>query len=116
MRCPKCKDENHQNRDGYTGSGSQRYRCRKCGARYTLQRKQQGYDQEIRQTAIRMYLDGLGFRQIGRQLGVSHASVMNWVEVHTDQLPETPMPENVDTVEMDELYTFIGDKKTVSKS
>jgi transposase-like protein len=63
-----------------------------------------------------MYLDGLGFRQIGRQLGVSHASVMNWVEVHTDQLPETPMPENVDTVEMDELYTFIGDKKTESTS
>ena len=116
MRCPKCNDENYQNRDGYTESGSQRYRCRKCGARYTPQRKQQGYDQEIRKTAIRMYMDGLGFRQIGRQLGVSHASVMNWVKAHADQLPETPMPENVDTVEMDELYTFIGDKKTESTS
>jgi transposase-like protein len=63
-----------------------------------------------------MYLDGLSFRQIGRQLGVSHASVMNWVKEHADQLPETPMPEEVDTVEMDELYTFIGDKKTGSTS
>ena len=61
-------------------------------------------------------MDGLSFRQIGRQLGVSHVSVMNWVKAHADQLPETPMPENVDTVEMDELYTFIGDKKTESTS
>jgi len=32
---------------------------------------------------------------------------MNWVKAHADQLPENPMPENVDMVEMDELYTFI---------
>lgn len=61
-------------------------------------------------------MDRLGFRQIGRQLSLSHASVMNWVKAHADQLPETPMPENVDTVEMDELDTFIGDKKTESTS
>ena len=116
MRCPKCEDENHQNRDGYTGSGSQRYRCRKCGARYTPQRKQQGYGEEFRFKAIRMYMDGLSFRQIGRQLDISHATVMNWVKAHVDQLAETPMPDKVDTVEMDELYTFIGDKKTGSTS
>lgn len=63
-----------------------------------------------------MYMDGMGFRQIARQLQVDHVSVMNWVKAHADQLPETPMPENVDTVEMDELYTFIGDKKTESTS
>ena len=61
-----------------------------------------------------MYMDGLSYRQIGRQLGVSHASVINWVRAHVEQLPETPMPEKVETVEMDELYTFIGDKKTGS--
>ena len=116
MRCPQCQAENHQNRDGYTGSGSQRYRCSKCGARYTPQKKPQGYDEEIRLRAIRMYLDGLGFRQIGRQLGISHASVMNWVKAYAEQLPDTPMPEQVETVEMDELYTFIGQKKTGSTS
>ena len=68
-----------------------------------------GYDQKIPLTAIRMYIDGLGFRKIGRHLKISHVTVMNRVKAHADQLPETPMPENVDTVEIDELYTFIGD-------
>ena len=63
-----------------------------------------------------MYADGLSFRQIGRQLGVNHSSVMNWVRIHANQLPEAPVPKDVDTVEMDELYTFIEKKKTGSTS
>jgi len=62
--------------------------------------------------AIRMYSDGLNFRQIGRHLKVSHGSVMNWVKAHAEKLPEAPVPEEVNTVEMDELYTFIEEKKT----
>jgi len=31
-------------------------------------------------------------------------------------LPEAPVPEEAYTVEMDELYTFIGTKKTGSTS
>ena len=63
-----------------------------------------------------MYADGLNFRQIGRHLKVSHGSVMNWVKAHAEELPEAPVPEEVYTVEMDELYTFIEEKKTGSTS
>ena len=58
-----------------------------------------------------MYLDGLNFRRIGRLLGVHHAGVKNWVNAYAEVLPDAPAPEQVETVEMDDLFTFIGRKK-----
>ena len=116
MKCPKCHTEGKQNKDGFTAQGSQRYRCKVCGKRYTPEPKEAGYSEEMRMQAVRMYADGAGFRQIGRQLNVSHVSVMNWVKAYAARLPEAPMPGEVDDVEMDELYTFIGNKKTGSTS
>jgi len=116
MKCPKCANEEKQNKDGFTNAGSQRYRCQECGARYTPKKKEKGYQKEIRELAIRMYADGLNFRQIGRHLKISHTTVMSWVKDHAEKLPEAPVPEEVYTVEMDELYTFIEEKKTGSTS
>jgi transposase len=116
MECPKCHHKEKQNKDGFTAQGSQRYRCKICGARYTPEPKEAGYSDEIRKQAIRMYGDGAGFRQVGRHLKVSHVSVMNWVKAYAAQLPNAPMPETVEDVEMDELYTFIENKKTGSTS
>ena len=61
-----------------------------------------------------MYVDGINFRRIGRLLDVHHQSVINWVNAYADQLPDAPVPDKTDVVEMDELYTFIGEKKTES--
>jgi hypothetical protein len=38
------------------------------------------------------------------------------VQASAASLPEAPVPEEVKTVEMDELFTFIGNKKTGSTS
>jgi transposase-like protein len=116
MKCPQCKLETDQNKDGFTNAGSQRYRCKECGCRYTPEKKAQGYEKQLRYLAIRMYADGLNFRQTARHLGVSHTAVMNWVRDHASNLPEAPVPEEAYSVEMDELYTFIKDKKTGSIS
>ncbi len=59
-----------------------------------------------------MYADGLGFRQIARHLQVHHVSVMNWVKTYAGDLANAPMPDQVETVEMDELYTYVEKKKT----
>lgn len=116
MKCAKCKAEKMQYKDGFTKAGSQHYPCGVCGARYTPEPKKPGYSQAVRQMAVRMYADGLGFRQIGRQLELGHSTVMEWIKAHAEQLPDAPVPEEVDTVEMDELYTFIEAKKTESIS
>jgi len=116
MQCPKCKSSEKQSKSGFTGAGSQRYLCNHCKIRYTPEPKQHGYSDELRMQAVRMYVDGMGFRQIGRHLQVDHVSVMNWVKAYASQLPEAPVPDEAYTVEMDELYTFIGKKKTGSTS
>jgi transposase-like protein len=33
----------------------------------------------MKKLALHMYLEGLGFRAIGRLLGVSNVSVLNWI-------------------------------------
>ena len=113
-RCPYCERSDQQVKAGRTGAGSQRYRCNLCGKRYTPMPKQKGYPRALRRQAVHMYVDGINFRRIARHLGVHHQSVINWVNAHADELPEAPVPDKVQVVEMDELYTFIGDKKTRS--
>jgi len=112
--CPKCQRTDRQNRAGKTGSGSQRYRCMHCGVKYTPNPKPWAYDERIRRQALQMYVDGMNLRRIGRHLGIHHRTVSLWVKAHAASLPEAPLPEEVKEAEMDELFTFIGDKKTGS--
>ena len=116
MECPRCHTQGKQHKIGRTASGSQRYRCYVCGKSYTPQKQKQGYGLELRQKAIRQYVDGVNLRRIGRQLGIHHQTVANWVKAYAEQLPDAPLPEQVKTAEMDELFTFIGNKKTGSTS
>lgn len=61
-------------------------------------------------------MDGMNLRRTGRQLGVHHQTVANWVKEYAEKLPDAPIPKQVKTAEMDELFTFIGEKKTGSIS
>ena len=113
--CPYCQTGNKQRRIGQTRAGSQRYQCQACGRRYTPEAKAQGYDEQMRQQAVKLYSEGMNFRRIARHLGVSHQSVINWVNAYAGQLPrQAPQPQDVGVVELDELYTFVGKKKTGS--
>lgn len=112
MKCPKCDQSERQVKSGRTGAGSQRYKCQSCGHRYTAEPKEQGYSDAIRLRAVQMYLDGGNLRRVARQLGVNHQSVANWVNAHVAQLPAAPLPNQIETIEMDEVHTFIEHKKT----
>ena len=48
---------------------------------------------EVRQQAVKLYVDGMNYRRIERYLGLDHKSVMNWVKAHAAQLPDAPVPE-----------------------
>ena len=114
MKCPNCGQSTHQHKIGKTKAGSQRLRCYACGCSYTPEKKVQGYGKAFRKRAIKMYIDGSGFRRTGRQLGIHHQTVSNWAKEEAEQLPKTPMPNEVKTAEFDEIFTYIGDKKTGS--
>jgi transposase-like protein len=79
---------------------------------YTPKPSQHGYPEETRLLAIRMYVEGSSYGSIGRVLKVNPQSVANWVGQYTAKLPKAPMPDKVKKAELDELYTFLGKKKT----
>ena len=116
MKCPECEEKKHQHKNGKTKAGSQRYRCYACGYSYTPEKKAQGYGQALRQKAIKMYVGGSGLSRTGRQLGVHHQTVANWTKTQAEQLPDAPVPAQVKAAEFDEIFTYIGDKKTESIS
>jgi len=53
----------------------------------------------------------MNLRRIGRHLGVNPQSVANWAKAHSEKLPPAPVPEKVENAELDELFSFIGEKK-----
>jgi transposase-like protein len=114
--CPYCGATTRQNKAGQTLSGSQRYRCMHCERKYTPNKKHHGYPEELRQQAYQLYVDGNNLRRIARHLNVHHCTVLLWVNEYARSLPAAPVPEQVETAEMDELFTFIGHKKTKSIS
>lgn len=87
-------------------------RCEECRRYFTPQPKPQGYEPELRRQAIKLYLEGMSLRGIGRQLSITHQSVSNWINTYHDQLLPEQVEDDTPTevVEIDELYTFVGKK------
>ena len=114
ITCHYCAKSEKQVKAGLNKSGSQRYRCGTCQRRYTPAPTLRGYPVSLRQAAIQHYVDGMNLRRIGRTLGIDHHTVMNWVNAYTNSLADTPPLPAVapEVCELDELFTFIGDKKT----
>lgn len=111
-RCPICQETTRQNKVGKTDAGSQRYRCMHCGPKYTPEPKQQRYPESLRKRATEMYVDGMNLCRIARHLKVHHRTVALWVSDHAEALPSAHVPDQVKDAEMDEPFTFIGDKTT----
>jgi transposase len=131
IACPDCAQTTRQLRVGRNRSGSQRYRCAFCQRKYTPQPTRHGYDEALRRQAIEWYIDGMGLRRIARHLHVVHQTVANWVAAHAATLPDAPPLPPTDAqqpltpltpltplavVELDELYTFAGQKNSASTS
>ena len=110
--CPRCGGRDHLHRNGHNRSGTQRYRCGTCRYTFTPLRKEQGHGETLHVHAVRLYLEGMSLRAVGRILGVVHQSVANWVAAAATTLPACVSdPSPTETVEVDELFTFVERKK-----
>ena len=58
-----------------------------------------------------MYLEGLGFRTIGRTLKISYGTVYQWVKRWEGQLQLSKRNETVEVVELDEMHIMLVQKK-----
>jgi transposase len=108
--CPKCQSKNFR-KDGIVKS-KQRYLCKDCKHRFTVW--QIGKPNDVKRNALILYLEGLGFRSIGRYLNVSHVSVFNWIKSFGEKIDEFRNPDDIEVVELDEMHTYIGSKKTTA--
>jgi AcrR family transcriptional regulator/transposase-like protein len=77
MICPNCASEKVA-KNGHR-HGKQRYICRGCGKQFGSEEIQRGYPSAVRQQCLELHQQGIGFREIERQTGVSHNTVINWV-------------------------------------
>lgn len=112
MHCPKCNSTRYC-KDGIV-RGLQRYKCKLCNYRYTVYRKADIKTQDVRRMALELYLEGLGFRAIGRILKISYGTVYKWIKKWGEK---SSLPKNVGknkNVEIDELHTYVGSKKTTA--
>ena len=60
-----------------------------------------------------MYLEGLGFSSIDRIFEVSHVSVLKWIRKYGREVESIRSYKPVKVMELDELHTYIGHKKTI---
>ena len=109
MKCPKCRSD-EKIKDGVV-KHKQRYKCKECGFRYTVASGSKAKPLYLRKLALQLYLEGLGFRSIGRVLEVSNVTVLNWIRTFGEQVVDVKSPEPIMYTEMDEMHTYVGQKK-----
>ncbi len=92
--------------------------CVVCGRQFIeVYAPPQGYSDEVKAHCLKMYVNGIGFRGIERVTGVHHTTVIYWVKLVGEDLPDAYQPDSIPEVgELDELETFVGSKKTKSGS
>lgn len=110
MACPKCGGE-PRTKAGFVGD-KRRWRCKTCGCKYT-RGTPPGLPMAIKRLALQLYLEGLGFRAIGRVLGASNVAVLKWICAFGEAAERCRKPGPAPKIAMiDEAWHFIQAKKT----
>ncbi|CEN48133.1 conserved hypothetical protein [Capnocytophaga canimorsus] len=66
---------------------------------------------EQKRLALQMYLEGLGFRAIGRILNISYGTVYRWVKKWGESVELPQNEEPIEIVELDEIHSYVQSKK-----
>ena len=110
MNCPKCKSKERV-KDGLT-NGRQRYQCKNCGRRYSVEKRSTEKSDDKKRLALKLYLEGLGFRAIGRVLDINYVTIYYWIKKWGESVHLPKSEEPIEIVELDEIHTYIQNKKT----
>ncbi|WP_225901176.1 IS1 family transposase [[Leptolyngbya] sp. PCC 7376] len=113
LTCPQCQSPSTI-KYGHTHSGKQRYRCHECGRQFVEHPAHPPIATDTRQLIDRLLLERLSLAGITRATGVS----LRWLQYYVNakletvphELPVTPKKRGQLTIEMDELWSFVGSK------
>jgi len=109
MDCPKCKNTN-KIKAGIVRC-KQRYHCKLCKYYYTVSLRSRFKAESVKKKSLELYLEGLGFRAIGRILKVSHYAVYTWIKKYGKTAEEIKSKNEIEIVEIDEMHTYVSKKK-----
>lgn len=109
--CPKCRKQKIV-KNGKTKTNKQRYLCKKCGYQFSV--KYRGKKPiSVKKKALELYLEGLGFRAIGRIIKVSNVNVGRWIKKWAEHLRMAIRTSKVrkkdvkiEEMELDELWHY----------
>ena len=107
MKCYKCKSTKVI-KNG-SKNGDQYYRCNDCRVQFCDSTR----NSEVAQKrAVALYCFGLSLRTIGTMLGYSNVAILKWVRAYAKANYHKPVPKEEIVLELDEMWHFIGSKKT----
>ena len=107
--CPKCQSIAVV-KNGKV-QGKQRYKCKSCSLQFT-RLTPRGRPAQEKAMAVTLYTLGLSIRAIARLIGVSPTAVLKWIKTFAKTHYEKPAPGDAIIVELDEMWHYLGSKKT----
>ena len=109
--CPKCNCSEVVKNGKHLGR--QRYKCKACAFQFT-RTTARGSPASDKATAVLLYTLGLSLNCIARIFKVSTPAVLRWVRLFAEKTYAKPAPAEAVIVELDEMWHYLGSKKTNS--
>jgi len=112
LTCKKCSSANIV-KNGIV-KGKQRYLCKDCGCNFRIGDERTNARVAAKKAlCILLYTLAKGsYRMMGKILGVDHVQVYRWIQEYALSLPEPEVPADIEQMEFDEMWHFVGSKKT----
>lgn len=116
ISCKRCKSERAV-KNGEV-RGKQRYRCKSCGYNFIEGDGRMNESLAVKKAlAVILYsLSKTSYSMLGHIFGVSRSLTYRWIEEEAAKLPEPVVSGTIKEMEFDEMWHFIGSKKTKSGS
>ena len=98
--------------------GKQRYHCKRC-RRHFVEGDARVKESLAVKKALAVVLYSLAkasFGMLGKVFGVSRALTYRWIKEEAEALPEPEVQGDIKEMEFDEMWHFLGSKKTSSGS
>lgn len=114
--CKRCQSEEIV-KNGLV-RGKPRFKCKQCGLNF-IEGDCRVKESVAVQKALAVILYALGkasFGMLAKVFGVSRSLTYRWIKEEAGTLPEPAISEDIREMEFDEMWHFIGSKKTKNGS
>jgi len=108
--CKKCGSKKTV-KNGHNACGTQRYKCKECGAVFVWKYKKEVKLPKHRdkRKILDCYAEGMGINAIARVFKVSPNTIKQWIEAEGKTFKQPEITEE-ECVECDEMWTFVQKK------